>query len=71
MLEVYTKQIRCVLELAAPAWQGGVSQAEKQDLEIIQKCTANIILSSAYSTYQNALDILTSDYLELEKIRWP
>ena len=64
LLEVYNKQIRCVLELAVPAWQGGVSQVEKQDLERIQKCAAHIILGSAYSTYQNALDILQLDSLE-------
>ena len=33
LVDIYTKQIRCILELAAPAWQGGISQAEKQDLE--------------------------------------
>ena len=37
LVEVYTKQIRCVLELAAPAWQGSLSQVEKQDLERVQK----------------------------------
>ena len=45
LVDVYTKQIRCILELAAPAWQGGLSQAEKFDLERIQqdlsrKCSA-------------------------------
>ena len=64
LIEVYTKQIRCILELAAPAWQGGISQAEKQDIERIQKCAAHIILGPAYSTYQNALDTLQLDSLE-------
>ena len=29
LIEVNTRQIRCILELAAPAWQGGISLAEK------------------------------------------
>ena len=44
LVEVYTKQIRCILELAVPAWQGGLSQAEKTDLEQIQKTAWHIIL---------------------------
>ena len=37
LVDVYTKQIRSVLELAVPAWQGSLSQAEKTDLERVQK----------------------------------
>ena len=31
LVEVYTKQIRIVLELAVPAWQGAICQAEKHE----------------------------------------
>ena len=41
LLEIYTKQIRCVLELAVPAWQSGLTQAEKIDIERIQKCACH------------------------------
>ena len=44
LVDIYTKQIRCVLELAAPAWQDSISQVEKLDLERIQKCACHIIL---------------------------
>ena len=64
LLEVYTKQIRCILELAAPAWQGGITLAEKQDLERVQKCAAHIILGSNYTSYQDALETLQLDSLE-------
>ena len=46
LLKVYPKQIRCILELAAPAWQGGITLAEKEDLERVQKCATHIILGS-------------------------
>ena len=61
LVDVYTKQIRCVLELAAPAWQGSISQAEKQDLERIQKCAAHIILGDVYTSYQSAMSLLNLD----------
>ena len=61
LVDIYTKQIRCVLELAVPAWQGSVSQAEKMNLERIQKCACHIILGESYESYRNALKLL---YLE-------
>ena len=68
LVEVYTKQIRCILELAAPAWQGGISQSEKQDLERVQKCAAHIILGNVYTSYKNALEILNLDSLEVRRM---
>ena len=37
LVDVYVKQIRCVLELAVPAWQGAITQAEELELERVQK----------------------------------
>ena len=67
LVDVYIKQVRCVLELAAPAWQGGISQAEKLDLERVQKCAAHIILGNVYSSYSNALEILNLESLEVRR----
>ena len=67
LVDVYTKQVRCILELAAPAWQGGISQAEKIDLERVQKCATHIILGNLYTSYKNALEILNLDSLELRR----
>ena len=67
LLDVYIKQIRCVLELAVPAWQGGLSQAEKIDLERIQKIACHIILGHDYLSYTSALDILELDTLEYRR----
>ena len=61
LVDVYIKQIRCILELVAPAWLGGISQAEKLDLERVQKCAAHIILGNVYTSYSNALEILNLD----------
>ena len=61
---MYSKKVMCILDLAAPAWQGGISQAEKQDLEWVQKRAAYIIIGSFYTIYSNALEIL-----ELESLK--
>ena len=37
LLEVYVKQIRCLLELAVPAWQSSLTLAEIPDIERVQK----------------------------------
>ena len=44
-VDVFIKQIRSVLELAVPAWQSSISQAEKMDIERVQKSACHIILN--------------------------
>ena len=67
LVDVYIKQIRCVLELAVPAWQGGLSQAQKTDLEKIQKTACHIILGQSYESYTAAMDILQLESLEFRR----
>ena len=67
LVDVYIKQIRCVLELAVPAWQGGLSQAEKTDLERIKKTACHIILGQSYESYTAAMDILQLKSLEFRR----
>ena len=69
LVEVYTKQIRIVLELAVPAWQGAICQAEKLDLERIQKSACHIILGKDYNTYQHALKTLQLETLEDRRLK--
>ena len=69
LIDVYIKQIRSVLELAVPAWQGAISQAERLDLERIQKSACHIILGSYYTTYKNALKTLQLESLEDRRIK--
>ena len=69
LVDVYVKQIRCILELAVPAWQGSLSQAEKLDLERVQKCASHIILGEAYNSYSNALEILELETLEARRYK--
>ena len=62
LVDVYSKQIRCILELAA--WQGSIDQAERIALERVQKCACYIILGNQYTSYKNALKLLNLETLE-------
>ena len=61
-------QIPDLLELAIPAWQGRISNAEKIDLERIQKSASNILLGSDYITYMHALQTLQLETLEDRRV---
>ena len=69
LIEVYSKQIRCILELAVPAWQGSITQSEKQDIERIQRSACHIILGQSYISYTNALKRLNLETLESRRIK--
>ena len=69
LIEIYTKQIRSVLELAVPAWQGALTQAEKRDIERVQRCACNIILGSEYQSYNSVLGTLGLETLESRRIK--
>ena len=69
LLQVYTKQIRCVLELSVPAWQGSLTEAEKTDIERIQKCATHVILGMSYTSYADALETLGLESLETRRIK--
>ena len=64
LVEIYTKLIRSVLELAVPAWQGAITQQERINIERVQKSAAHIILGEDYCSYRVALKLLQLDSLE-------
>ena len=69
LVDIYTKQIRSVLELAAPVWHGRLSQADRQDIERVQKSALHIVLDSDYLSYKNALDIVKLETLENRRVK--
>ena len=68
LVDIYSKQIRSVLELAVPAWHEGLMLAEQIDIERVQKYAAHIILGSNYETYKPAVKTLGLDTFEAEEI---
>ena len=55
LLDVYFKQIRSVLEFAAPVWHSSLTGEDSAKLERIQKTVLSIILADQYRSYNSAL----------------
>ena len=55
LVDVYTKQVRCVLELAVAAWTAGLTCAQVAQIERVQKTACAVILGSYYDDYSSAL----------------
>ena len=64
LIDVYFKQCRSVLELAAPAWTPGLTKTEISQLERVQKTACGIILGGRIHSYKSALKILNMETLE-------
>ena len=64
LLEIYRTQVRCVLEMAVPAWHSSISQLEKRNNERVQKSAFHIILGHDYISYRNALKVLNLESLD-------
>ena len=67
LLDIYTTQIRSLLELAAPAWHGSISQEDRMDIERVQKSAFHIILGQKYESYTNAVKTLGLGKLEARR----
>ena len=63
LADVYFKQIRCVLELAVAVWTPGLTIAQINQIERVQKCTLHMILGDSYISYDQAKCILGVDNL--------
>ena len=57
LLEVYSKQIRSILEYAVPVWNSSLTGADISKLERIQKTVLHIVLGQAYTSYSQALKV--------------
>ena len=51
MFDVYTKEIRSILEMAVPVWHSGLTNQQTMDIESIQKVAMRIILKDKYINY--------------------
>ena len=63
MLDVYSRQVRSILELAVPVWNAGLTKIEINQIERVQRTAFHIILGECYMSYDNALDKLNYEKL--------
>ena len=69
LVDMYVKQVRCMLELAVPVWAGAVTQAEIDDIERVQKGALHVILGENYINYRIALNMTDLETLELRRTK--
>ena len=67
LVDIFSKQVRSVLEFGAPVWQSGITDREKQDIERVQKTFCKIILKDQYQSYHLALKKLELDRLDVRR----
>ena len=69
LTDIYTKQIRSVLEFGVPIWNSSLTQQNSQEIERVQKTFLHILLGRDYTDYQSALKIAKLDTLEDRRLQ--
>ena len=69
LFDVYTKEIRSVLELAVPVWHSGLTRTQSNDIERIQKLAFKLILKENYLTYNSACKKLATQTLQERRVK--
>ena len=64
LTDIYTKQVRSVLEFGVPVWNSGLNKEESSDIERVQKAFLHIALGQTYLSYEHALDVSKLETLE-------
>ena len=57
LLQVYSKQIRSILEYAVPVWNSSLVGTDISKIERIQKTVLHIVLGETYQSYTHALKV--------------
>ena len=69
LLRIYIQQVRSVAEMGVPVWNAGLTLQEVNTIERIQKTALAIILGSSYTTYREALAMLSVDRLDARRTK--
>ena len=69
MFDVYTKEVRSILELAVPVWHSRLTNQQTGDVERIQKIAFRIILQESYETYPLACSRLSAQTLKQRRVK--
>ena len=67
LLMVYILRIRSTLEFACPVFHSSLTKDQSNKIEMIQKKAFAIILGQHYQSYENALDTLNQDRLDIRR----
>ena len=54
LFDVYTKEIRSILEMAVPVWHSSLTKMQSYEIEKVQKISLKLILKHKYVNYDQA-----------------
>ena len=63
LLDVYTKEVRSLLEHAVPVWHSGLTKRQSAQIEKVQKTAFRIMLDTNYTNYETACNLLNLEPL--------
>ena len=64
LFDVYSKEVRSILEYAVPVWHAAISKKENSEIESIQKLAFRMILGHSYKSYTDACAMFSTETLE-------
>ena len=67
MMDVFNKQIRCLLEMTVAVWEPNLTKAQSKQLERVQQCAFYVIMGNSYTNYEAAVSYLESDKLSVRR----
>ena len=69
LYDVYSKEIRSILELAVPVWHSGLTRQQTSDIESIQKIAFRIILQDKFVDYKAACTLFSAQTLQDRQLK--
>ena len=67
LVDIYYKQIRCVLEQAVVVWTPNLTKSQSNQIERVQRCALHVILGENYHSYEQARNLLNVDKLSIRR----
>ena len=64
LFDIYSKEIRSILEMSVPVWHSGITKQQSGDIERVQKLAFKIILQERYQNYELACETFATETLE-------
>ena len=67
IFDVYTKEIRSILEFAVPVWHSAITKSDSRQIENVQKAAFKIILGESFISYEVSCTIFGAEPLEIRR----
>ena len=67
LVDIYYKQIRCVLEQTVAVWAPNLTKSQSVQIERVQKCALHIIMGEQYQNYEHSRIELKVEELSIRR----